>query len=208
RGRPYHYRLVASNGLGTTKGQDSAFRTASPPEITGVGADNVLETSADVHASIDPVGYDTNYHIEYGSTPSYGSSLPVGGGELTGSASQTVVVHLSELPPGTVIHYKVVAENEWGVAETDDTTFTFRPPTCPNAHVRQVTGSSYLPDCRGYEIVSPKYAGAIQLLPGEALARFDEIFVASDMPESPQNHGYATSPSRFSYWGSLGSVLG
>ncbi|HEY7257266.1 MAG TPA: hypothetical protein VH476_11365 [Solirubrobacterales bacterium] len=208
RGRTYHYRLVASNGLGTTKGQDVAFRTASPPEITGVGADNVLETSADVHASINPVGYDTNYHIEYGSTPNYGSSLPVGGGELTGSTSQTVVVHLSELPPGTVIHYKVVAENEWGKSETDDTTFTFRPPTCPNAHVRQATGSAYLPDCRAYEIVSPGYAGAVQLLPGEALARFNEIFVASDMPESPQNHGYATSPSRFSYWGSLGSVLG
>ena len=208
RGRSYHYRLVASNGLGTTKGQDAAFRTASPPEITGVGADNVLETSADVHASINPVGYDTNYHIEYGSTPSYGSSLPVGGGELTGSSPQTVVIHLSELPASTLIHYKVVAENEWGKSETDDTTFTFRPPTCPNAHVRQVTGSAYLPDCRAYEIVSPGYAGAVQLLPGEALARFDEIFVASDMPESPQNRGYATSPSRFSYWGSLGSVLG
>jgi hypothetical protein len=208
RGRTYHYRLVATNELGTTAGQDVSFRTASPPEITGVGAENVLETSADVHASINPVGYDTNYHLEYGSTPSYGNTLPVGGGELTGSTPQTVVVHLSELPAGTVIHYKVVAENEWGVAETDDTTFTFRPPTCPNAHVRQVTGSAYLPDCRGYEIVSPGYAGAVQLLPGEALARFNEIFTASEMPESPQNHGYATSPSRFSYWGSLGSVLG
>jgi hypothetical protein len=208
RGHTYHYRLVATNELGTTRGQDQTFRTASPPDIAGVGSENVLETSADLHASINPVGYTTTYRFEYGTTPTYGQSLPVGDGELTGNTPQTVTVHLTDLPPGTTIHYKVVAENQWGASETDDTTFNFRPPPCPNTHVRQLTGSTYLPDCRGYEIVSPGYAGAVQLLPGEALARFDEIFSASSFPESPQDLGYATSPSRFSYWGALGSILG
>ena len=100
----------------------------------------------------------------------------------------------------------MVATNEWGTTETDDTTFNFRPPSCPNAHVRQLTGSSYLPDCRAYEIVTPAYAGAVQILPGEALETFAETFGGSEFPQSPQNLGYANG--HFVFWGALGSVQG
>lgn len=206
RGTRYHYRLVASNVLGITKGEDLVFRTASPPEISGVGSENVLETSADLHATINPAGYDTTYEFLFGPTPSYGRSLPVSETTLTGDTPQEVTVHLEELPPNSTIHYRVVATNEWGTSETDDTTFNFRPETCPNAHVRQLTGASYLPDCRAYEIVSPGYAGAVQLLPGEALKTFAETFGGSTWPQSPQNYGYLNG--RFVYWGALGSVLG
>ena len=78
--------------------------------------------------------------------------------------------------------------------------------TARTAHVRQITGSSYLPDCRAYELVSPGYAGAVQLLPGEALTNFAETFGGAEFAQSPQNFGYASSPSRFVYWGGLGSV--
>ena len=74
--------------------------------------------------------------------------------------------------------------------------------------MRQQTGSSYLPDCRAYEIVSPANAGAVQLMPGEGFTQFNETFGGSDFAQSPQNTGYASSPSRFSYWGALGSVQG
>jgi hypothetical protein len=206
RGKVYHFRLVGTNALGVTKGEDFVFRTASPPDISGVGAENVLETSADLHATINPVGYDTTYEFHFGPTTSYGRVLPVSPETLTGNDPQEVTVHLEDLPPNTTIHYKVVATNEWGTSETDDTTFNFRPETCPNAHVRQLTGTSYLPDCRAYEIVSPGYAGAVQLLPGEALKTFTETFGGSSFPHSPQNLGYANG--RFVYWGALGSVLG
>ncbi|HEX6228455.1 MAG TPA: hypothetical protein VFZ41_03220, partial [Solirubrobacterales bacterium] len=206
RGKTYHFRLVATNELGTTKGEDVVFRTASPPEISGVGSENVLETSADLHAIINPVGYETTYQFLFGPTTGYGRSLPASEVTLTGNTPQEVTVHLEDLPPGTTIHYKVVATNQWGTSETDDTTFNFRPPSCPNAHVRQLTGSSYLPDCRAYEIVSPGYAGAVQLLPGEALETFAETFGGSEFPQSPQNLGYANGA--FVYWGALGSVLG
>jgi hypothetical protein len=206
RGKTYHYRLVASNELGTTKGEDVVFRTASPPDISGVGSENVLETSADLHAVINPVGFETTYKFLFGPTAAYGRGLPASEVKLNGNTPQEVTVHLEDLPPGSTIHYKVVATNQWGTSESDDTTFNFRPPTCPNAHVRQLTGSSYLPDCRAYEIVSPGYAGAVQLLPGEALETFAETFGGSEFPQSPQNLGYANG--RFVYWGAVGSVLG
>ena len=50
---------------------------------------------------------------------------------------------------------------------TEDQSLTFFPPTCPNAQVRLETGSSYLPDCRAYELVSPGDAGG-SCSPGRA----------------------------------------
>ena len=61
-----------------------------------------------------------------------------------------------------------------------DQTFNFNPPECPNAHMRQQTGGSYLPDCRAYELVSPGNAGGVVMFPNTARP-------------SP----YATNPARF-----------
>jgi guanyl-specific ribonuclease Sa len=155
---------------------------------------------------INPVGYDTTYHLDYGPTTSYGSEIPVGGEDIgSGIVPVPKTIHLENLPSGT-IHYRVIATNQWGTTATDDTTFNFRPPPCPNAHVRQQTDSSYLPDCRAYELVTPGYAGAVQIMPGEALTNFGSTF--GSFPQAPQNYGFATSPSRFVYMGGLGSVEG
>lgn len=207
-GRTYHFRLVAKNSLGVTVGEDQLFRTVSAPQISGVGAEHVAETSADVHAFIDPVGYPTTYRFEYGTSLAYGSALPISGNELTGDSAQKVEVHLTDLPPGTIVHYRVVATNKWGTSASDDTTFNFRPESCPNAHIRQITGTGYLPDCRAYELVSPGYAGAVQFLPGEALTNFGGTFDLNEVIQTPQNLGYAQSPSRFEYWGGLGQIPG
>ena len=140
-GKTYHYRLVASNAeYGTTRGQDMVVRTASPPEITGVGSENVLETSADLHLNVNPVGFDTTYVVEYGTSVAYGNTFP-GSGEDIGSGIEPVAkdLHLTNLMPNATIHFRVVATNKWGTSTTDDTTFNFRPPACPNAHVRQLT---------------------------------------------------------------------
>lgn len=208
-GHTYHYRLVAENMLGTTYGPDEAFRTASPPEISGVGSKNVQETSADVFANINPVGYDTTYRFEYGLTPEYGQEAPAGGEDLgSGTEPVAVEVHLENLPAGRTIYFRVVAENSWGESRSDDTTFNFRPPDCPNAHVRALTGSNYLPDCRAYELVTPGYAGAVQILPSEGFTQFSETFGGSAFTQIPLNFGYATSPSRISFMAGVGAIEG
>jgi hypothetical protein len=207
-GKRIHYRLAASNAkYGTTRGQDVVVRTASPPEVTGVGAENVEETSADLHLKVNPVGFDTTYVVKYGTSTAYGSTIP-GSGEDIGSGTEPVQenLHLEGLPPNATIHYKVVATNKWGTTETDDTSFTFRPPACPNAHVRQLTSSSYLPDCRAYELVTPGYAGAVEILPGEALINYGKTF--GTFAQGPQNFGFASNPGRFAYMGALGAVNG
>ena len=113
-------------------------------------------------------------------------------GEITDelTADHSVEVELTGLQPNVTYHFRVVAENEYGEALSEDQTFSFHPPNCPNAHLRQITNSSNLPDCRAYELVSPADAGGTSLFPAG--------------PNSPE----ATNPARFAFGGFLGSIPG
>ena len=66
--------------------------------------------------------------------------------------------------PGTTYHYRFVAYNSFGTADSGDQLFTTYMTDviddhCPNAHVRRQTLTSLLLDCRAYELVSAADAG-------------------------------------------------
>jgi hypothetical protein len=209
-GKIFHYRVIASNANGTTVGSDRTFRTASPPDISGVRTTEVTATSAVLHAVVNPVGFDTEYHFEYGPTPDYGSSIPPEP-ENIGSGGEPVPVtqKIEGLQPGATYHFRIVAENQWGPSESGDTTFDFSPPICPNAHVRQQTTSSYLPDCRAYELVSPPSVGAALLLPSGFIGDTGPNTAYSiGLAPTITNRGFATSPSRFTFWTAISTIEG
>jgi hypothetical protein len=168
----------------------------APQTITTVGAaptvdafttSNVTASAADLEAVVNPLGTATSYHFEYGKTPAYGQSTP----ETTiGEAQSGVAVadHIGSLEP-VVYHFRIVANNAFGTTTSADQTFSFYPESCPNSIVRAQTGSGSLPDCRGYELVSPSDSGAASLTIGG--------------PNSP----YAT-PSRLAFFGFFGSIPG
>jgi hypothetical protein len=209
-GRVFHFRLVAENENGTTYGPDLTFRTGSVPDIGGVRTSDIGPSSAVLHARINPVGYDTEYTFEYGTTPNYGQSVPLPMGHLD---PETEPIDLEEviegLEYGVTYHFRVVAKNTWGTATSDDTTFDYAPPLCPNDHVRQQTGSSYLPDCRAYELVSPGSAGAVVFFPSHAAFEKEQSYFAFNRETSyPVNRGFASAPSRFAFFGGTGVVSG
>lgn len=211
-GRTFHYRVVASNADGTTVGPDQTVRIASAPDIASVRVSDMTGGSAVLHADINPVGYDTHYFFEYGISTGYGQVAPatpedIGDGTSPVSISQAV----KDLQPGFTYHIRVVAENEWGTTESADTTFDFSPPACPNDHVRQETGASYLPDCRAYELVSMSSSGSVLLYPGQHIAEENTEYSISPYHtgfEIPPNQGFATSPARFAFFGGLSSPPG
>lgn len=189
-GAAYHFRLVARDSNGQSDGQDRHLSTPQAPLISGVYSSSLTETSADIQAEINPAGSDTHYQIEYGPTESYGSTTPspevdVGSGE----SPQSVDVPLRELVPHTTYHFRVVAHNMWGTTTSEDQTFNFFPSQCPNETLRQQTNSSFLPDCRAYEIVSPGDAGNVNLEPFAA-------------PAAPY------SDNRVAFYGKAGAVSG
>ncbi len=131
------------------------------PSIYSFTSSNLTADSADLHTTIHPHGTDTTYHFEYGTTSDYSTSTPdtdIG----AATSPQSVVAHVDNLRQ-VVYHFRVVAHNDYGTVTSPDQTFNFFPSPCPNETLRQQSGSSYLPDCRGYELVSPSDAGAVVL---------------------------------------------
>jgi hypothetical protein len=191
-GGTYHFRIVATNAVGKSFGPDEVLTAADGPAITNLSSRNVRASSAELTAAINPQGGDTSYHFEYGPTTSYGTSVPIPDEDIgAGNTGVNVSALLSDLTSGITYHFRVVAQNPYGSAESPDQTFGFYPPACPNAHLRQETGSNNLPECRAYELVSPGNTGGTTIFPSVA-------------PSAP----HATNPARVAFTGDLGQIPG
>jgi len=89
-----------------------------------------------------------------------------------GEALATRGVAIFPLEPGTVYHYRLVADNplvEPVIGEEVKELRTFEPPEtppCPGNEASRIGPGAFLPDCRAYEMVSPidKAGGAILVL--------------------------------------------
>jgi hypothetical protein len=151
-GRTYHYRIVASNAndvnASITEPSVGLDITFGPPHLENVSALDVAATSATMQAQVDPDDLETRIRLEYGVEagvyPQSTSVLDVG----SGGTLQAVPLELTGLLPGTVYHYRVVAENVLGEGSeaviSPDHTFT-----------TQTASTFSLPDNRGWELVSP-----------------------------------------------------
>jgi hypothetical protein len=100
--------------------------TASPQCSLGATgpASDLTQTSATLHGLVDPMGVDTAYYFNYGTTMLYGQATPE---RHTASASAVPVSEaIAGLMPGTTYHYQLVASGSTSVAG-DDGTFTTDP---------------------------------------------------------------------------------
>jgi hypothetical protein len=155
----YHFRLNVSNANGSNQGQDRTFVTPEPVAISEANVSDVSSASALFGAQIDPHGADTTYRFEYGTSVSYGESLPVPAGDLgAGRSSELAAVRAQNLAPETTYHVRVAASNVLGTVYGPDETFT----------TQGGGGAFMLPDGREWEMVSPPDKdGASILGPGE-----------------------------------------
>jgi len=176
----YRFRLFAKNKYGESRGAVGLF---GPPVITTKAALPVLYEEATLRAEIDPSGLATKYHFEYGTSEAYGQSTPVA--ELApGDGPLAVEAPLTGLAPGTLYHFRIVAENEAGALQEPDQTFETlarpKPQECPNTEFR--TGlSAKLPDCRAYELITPAETGGASPYaagPGDPGAGFNDWLAA------------------------------
>jgi hypothetical protein len=127
----YHYRLVATNAAGVTRGSDRTLKTDArpgPPGATTGSARSVTVSAARLAASVDPNGRATTYHFEWGTTTGYGqrtSEASAGSGE----SARSVSAPISGLSANTRYHFRVVATNDAGTTRGRDRSFvTLRNP--------------------------------------------------------------------------------
>ena len=171
KGTVYHFRVVAKVDGETETGADVEFKTLGPPVISAEHVLGATDSEATLKAMVNPEGFATTYHFEYGTSTAYGqSTAEIAAGKDRGA--HAVNVGLKGLAPGTSYHWRVVALNSSGTSNGEDRTLTtYRegqaPAPCANDAFR-TTASASLPDCRAYEMISPvDKNGADVVLPSE-----------------------------------------
>jgi hypothetical protein len=161
----YHYRLSGASSLGSFHGADRTLTTLGPPLVEEEGALSGLNT-ATLLSYVNPRGFNTTYKFEYGPTTSYGSRAPLESDVFAGSGTSPVQgrTNVTGLTENATYHYRVVAASSAGTTYGPDQLFTTQRSnaSCPNGQLRseQVSalypqGTTYLPDCMAFEMVSP-----------------------------------------------------
>lgn len=126
--------LMSSLMAGFAAGAASA---ASSPAVTTGSASNINQMNALLHGSVNPNGAATTYFFQWGLTTNYGFN-----GKTKSAGSGTRFVSVSEfaadLLPGTVYHYRLVAQSSLGLSVGHDRTFKTAGHPLPGA----VTGGA------------------------------------------------------------------
>jgi DNA-binding beta-propeller fold protein YncE len=183
-----------SNGnLYVADGGNNLIWIFGPQSAPIISEENVTEVSADgatLGANINPANADTTYHFQYGTADCSANpcaSVPIPDADIgTGTAVRSVSQQIQGLTAGTTYHYRVIATNSLGTTKGPDRSFTTQSPpqvepdTCPNAAIRTQQGSSFLPDCRAYEQVTPIEKGSGALPLAEATFNDDGIQASID----------------------------
>ncbi len=130
-GTTYHFRALATNFSGITKGPDQTLSTPDLPAVVESAATDVTPTTATLSASVRPGFRATTYHFEYGLTDSYGSSTPESASVGTDNSAHPASAAISALTAGTTYHYRIVATNTIGATTGPDQTFTTTPVATP-----------------------------------------------------------------------------
>jgi len=141
-----------------TENTSSAVSFDSPlaaPNVETGAAGSITTNSAELTGTINTYGGQTTYHFEYGTSPAYGSRVPVANDAPAGLSQtpKTVSRPIGGLQPGTTYHFRLVASNAAGTTNGVDRTF--------------VTAAAEPPP-RGYEQVTPvdKKGGVVNSLIG------------------------------------------
>ncbi|MES2661054.1 MAG: leucine-rich repeat protein [Verrucomicrobiota bacterium] len=111
-GRTYHYRVVASNSLGTTSGQDATFNTGFLSPLATTGAASPLSpTSARISGSVRPRGAEAEVFLEYGTDGvNFPDRILATPDTVGGDAETPVHVDLTNLERRVTYYYRLVVE--------------------------------------------------------------------------------------------------
>jgi phosphodiesterase/alkaline phosphatase D-like protein len=147
----YHFRIVAKNAnAAKALGADATFKTAAEgeppaPAVKTEPATGVGQKAATLNATVDPEGTNvTECELEYGTTETYGASVPCSPAPGSGSAAVAVSGEATGLTANTTYHFRVRAKNSNATAALGaDATFKTvaeGEPPAPTVKTEPATG--------------------------------------------------------------------
>ncbi len=145
-GVTYHYRVVATNGGGTSNGADMIFSPGSvPPAVTTDAATGVNPTNATLNGTVNANNSNTAVSFDYGRDTNYGRTVVATQGTVTGSVNTPINAGISPLLPNSTYHYRAVGVSIGGTTNGADMHFTTGPGpavSTDNATAVGVTGAT------------------------------------------------------------------
>jgi hypothetical protein len=100
-----------------------AASAASKPGVRTGGAASITMNSATLNGRVDPNNAETTYFFQYGTTSLFGTNTAVAAAG-SGANGVAVSVPISGLAPATKYHYRLVAQNRFGITKGERRTFT------------------------------------------------------------------------------------
>lgn len=129
----YHFRLLIFAGS-----------TVVVPEAITEAPTGVADTTATLDGSVNPGGLPATYQFQYGPSTEYGSVTPASP-QIVGSDSTAhhLSAELTNLVPGSTIHYRIIATNANGTTHgADQVLYVHGPPTVASMTARFITQDS------------------------------------------------------------------
>jgi alpha-tubulin suppressor-like RCC1 family protein/phosphodiesterase/alkaline phosphatase D-like protein len=138
----YYFRLVASSPGGSSTGQAQSLTTPAipPPTATTGSAASVTKNSATLTGTVNPNGEPvTTCVFEYGTTTSYGESVPCASLPAEGKSAVAVTASLTGLAPATTYYFRLVATGPGGSSEGANQSLTTSALRLPAVNTEAAT---------------------------------------------------------------------
>jgi glycosidase len=111
-GTTYHYRVYATNSVGTTFGTNATFDTSSPlPQVTTTAASFVTTTTTSLNGTVNPNGLPTSVYFRWGTRSDDLTNQTSAQNVGSGSANIAFWAELSAMQPDTTYFFQAVAVN-------------------------------------------------------------------------------------------------
>jgi hypothetical protein len=184
-------RLVAANAGATVTSSVEDFDTPTiTPDVITDPAQDIAPDHASLTARLNAHHAPTTYFFEYGTDTGYGTQIPDGNGADGGSSEFGIAVqqNIYGLKPGTTYHYRIVAHNAAGTVDGQDQSFITTTAPARGPPTADIPGTGFLPDNRGWELVSPPDKHGSSVLIDSARVRP----AATETPNQPMAATFAS----------------
>jgi hypothetical protein len=122
-----HFTVAALQQYNDGYADNLSLVLKAVPLVHTTGADQISQGAARISGTVDDGTSATTWHVEYGTTTSYGSRT--GDVATTGAGgAKAVQATLGGLTPGTLYHARIVADGPSGPVNGEDVAFTTVAP--------------------------------------------------------------------------------
>jgi hypothetical protein len=103
--------------------QDFTVANSSSISVATNSASSITTTGATLNGTVDANGTNTTVTFDYGTTPSYGTTVTADQSPLSGSGAVAVFKAITGLSPGILYHYRAVGVSNSVATNGEDQTF-------------------------------------------------------------------------------------